>query len=114
MIKLSLNSIVPNSSRLIKKVLFDNAPLLSSDDKNFEFKVDTAQDHTLLIRIEDPSTQAKTDIEIPVRVKRDAIVGRLVAKPDSVGSDPFTVTLDASTTTVNDPTDEIVYFSWDF
>jgi hypothetical protein len=28
--------------------------------------------------------------------------------------DPFTVQLDASTTTVNDPGDEIVYFTWEF
>jgi len=34
--------------------------------------------------------------------------------PDTVGIDPFTVTFDASVTTVNDPDDEIVAFTRDF
>jgi PKD repeat protein len=38
----------------------------------------------------------------------------LLVTPDTVGIDPFTVKFDASTTKVNDPTDEIVYFTWDF
>ena len=34
--------------------------------------------------------------------------------PDTVGTSPFEVKFDASTTTINDPQDEIVYFTWDF
>jgi hypothetical protein len=34
--------------------------------------------------------------------------------PDTVWVSPFEVKFDASTTTINDPQDEIVYFSWDF
>ena len=34
--------------------------------------------------------------------------------PETVWTSPFTVRLDASTTTLNDPNDEIVYFSRDF
>ena len=37
----------------------------------------------------------------------------MTVKPDK-GTEPLTVTLDASTTKLNDPTDEIVYFMWDF
>jgi len=38
----------------------------------------------------------------------------LLVKPDTVGTDPFEVTFDASTTILNDTSDEIVSFSWDF
>jgi hypothetical protein len=37
-----------------------------------------------------------------------------LVSPDSVGTSPFAVKFDASTTTINDPQDQIVYFSWDF
>jgi len=42
------------------------------------------------------------------------LVGILLVKPNTVGTDPFDVTFDASTTILNDSTDEIVSFSWDF
>ena len=51
---------------------------------------------------------------ITVRTKKNDIIGKLIVKPGTVGTDPFTVTFDASTTVINDPTDEIVYFTWDF
>lgn len=36
------------------------------------------------------------------------------AFPDTVGVSPYKVVLDASTTTLTDKNDEIIYFSWDF
>jgi hypothetical protein len=51
---------------------------------------------------------------INVSVKRDDIVPKLIITPDTVGTSPFTVNFDASTTAVNDTNDEIIYFSWDF
>ena len=49
-----------------------------------------------------------------MKTRKDDIIGKLVVRPDTIGTDPFTVTFDASTTVINDPTDEIVYFTWDF
>jgi PKD repeat protein len=37
----------------------------------------------------------------------------LIANP-SVGDEPLEVVLDASFTELNDPNDEIIYFTWDF
>jgi hypothetical protein len=51
---------------------------------------------------------------INVSVKRDDIVPKLIITPNTVGTSPFTVNFDASTTSVNDPNDEIIYFSRDF
>jgi hypothetical protein len=47
-------------------------------------------------------------------VKRDDIIGNLLVTPDTVWISPFEVKFDASTTTINDIQDEIVYFTWDF
>jgi hypothetical protein len=49
-----------------------------------------------------------------IQIQRDDIIGKLLVKPDTVGTDPFIVQFDASTTVVNDPEDEIVYFTWNF
>jgi len=57
---------------------------------------------------------AKTQITIPIRVNRADIIGKIIVTPDTVGTDPFTVKFDASTTVVNDTGDELVSFTWDF
>ncbi|MDD3262729.1 MAG: PKD domain-containing protein [Candidatus Absconditabacteria bacterium] len=113
-IQLNLISIIPNNPRAIKKISLDGLPILSTDNKNFEFTIDSPNEHIVEILVEDSSTNAKTVETFSIYVNRDSIIGRLIIKPDSVGTSPFTVTLDASTTTLNDPEDEIVYFTWDF
>lgn len=113
-IQLSVSSIVPNSPTVEKKILLDGKPILSSDGKTFEIKIDTNADHQITLVVQDPARGTKSEQSLMVKVNRDDIIGKLIVKPSTVGIDPFTVTFDASTTTLNDPTDEIVYFSWDF
>jgi hypothetical protein len=113
-IQLNLLSVIPNNPRALRKVSLDGVPVLSPDNKVYEFTIDTPAEHVVKILVEDLTTNAKTEKELTIRVNRDAIIGKLLVKPDSVGVSPFTVTLDASTTTLNDPKDEIVYFTWDF
>ncbi|HCB51728.1 TPA: hypothetical protein DEP21_04140 [Patescibacteria group bacterium] len=55
-LQLNLRQILPNNPRATKQVLYDGVPVLSSDDKTFEFKVDTAEDHTITILVEDKTT----------------------------------------------------------
>lgn len=76
--------------------------------------MEDSNDHTIRIVVEDKTRGTKTEETIGVRIKRDDIIGKLIVTPDTVGIDPFTVKFDASTTKLNDPTDEIVYFSRDF
>ena len=45
---------------------------------------------------------------------RDDIIWSFLVTPDLVGISPFKVKFDASATTLTDPEDKIVYFSWDF
>lgn len=106
--------VTPDSNSLNKKLLVDWKAILSSDDRKFEFTVDEDRTYIVTILVEDPTRWTKTEIPVKVIVDRADIIGNLLVKPGNVGQDPFSVTLDASTTVLNDPTDEIVYFTWDF
>lgn len=107
-------NISPSSSNLTKQVTYDGNQILSVDGKIFEFKVDEAKDHILKIIIQDTARGVKTEKEIPIQIKRQDVIWKIVVKPDYVWSDPFTVNFDASTTVLNDASDEIVYFTRDF
>jgi len=113
-LRLEITQVIPNPSGLTKRVLFDNRAVLSSDGKTFEFTISDADDHEITIIAEDTANGAKTEIVIPLRVDREDLIGILLVRPSTVGTDPFEVTFDASTTILNDTTDEIVSFSWDF
>ncbi len=113
-IKLQVNQITPNIPTATKKVLLDGKQIISTDQSNFEFTIDDSAAHQATLVIEDTPSGAKTEINIPIRVNRADIVGKLIVTPDTVGTDPFTVKFDASTTVVNDTGDEIVSFTWDF
>jgi len=48
-----------------------------------------------------------------VKLERQNLIGKLKASR-TVGFDPLIVEFDASVTKLNDPDDEVVYFTWDF
>lgn len=113
-VQFHLLNISPNSSNVTKQLLYDGKQILSTDWKIFAFTIDENKDHVLKVIIQDTVRGVKTEKEIPIQVKRQDVIGKIIVKPDYVWYDPFTVNFDASTTTLNDPTDEIVYFSRDF
>ena len=113
-IQLQINQIIPNTTTATKKVLLDGKSVLSTDGKTFEVTIQDSKDHQITIAVEDPTRGTKTEESLTVQVNRSDLVWKLLVKPDTVGIDPFTVKFDASTTQLNDPTDEIVYFTWDF
>lgn len=92
----------------------DGNAILSTDGALFEVTLQDSKDHEIIIEVQDPVRGTTTQEIIPITIKRDDIVGKLLVSPDTVGIDPFTVKFDASTTKVNDTTDEIVYFTRDF
>lgn len=113
-IQINIASVSPNSPTATKKVLYDGNPVISSDGKNWDITVNTSDDHIISIVVDDFTRWAKTQKDLNVKINRSDIIWKLIVKPDTVGTDPFDVTFDASTTTLNDSDDEIVYFSWDF
>jgi PKD repeat protein len=92
----------------------DDKAILSTDNKIFEIPVEDSNDHQISIVVEDATRGTRTEEILTVKVNREDIIGKLIITPDTVGLDPFTVKFDASTTKLNDLTDEIVYFTWDF
>ena len=113
-IKLQVNQIAPNTPTATKRLLLDGKQVISIDQNSFEFTIDNNASHEVTLIVEDVPSGAKTEIKIPVRVNRADVIGKLIVTPDTVGTDPFTVKFDASTTILNDTGDEIVSFTWDF
>ena len=113
-IKIQLNQVVPNIATAQRKLLLDGKQIIATDANIFEFTIDNSKDHEAVLVVQDTPSGAKTEIKIPIRVNRADIVGKLIVTPDTVGTDPFTVKFDASTTVINDASDEIVAFTRDF
>lgn len=113
-IQINVTKVLPVTAGLIKKVTMDGNAVLSTDGTTFEVTLQESKDHEIIIEVQDPVRGTKTQEIIPISIKRDDIIGKLLVSPDTVGIDPFTVKFDASTTKVNDTTDEIVYFTRDF
>ena len=113
-IKLQVNQITPNIPTATKKVLIDGKQIISIDGNTFEFTIDDSADHQATLVVEDTPSWAKTEINIPIKVNRADVIGKLIVTPDTVGTDPFTVKFDASTTVLNDTGDELVSFTRDF
>lgn len=111
--KLNIKQIDPSIDGSVVSVSLDGNPLILSNNTT-EFKIQENQQHNLLIHVENESKQMNTEKEIIVDVKRSSIVPELIITPKTVGNSPFSVKFDASTTTLNDDNDEIVYFNWDF
>ncbi len=112
-LKLEITKVIPTSPTIQQQVFIDGSPIVSTDN-SFQTTIDSSKDYNLKIVITDPNRDAKTEKEIKVSVKRDDIIWNLLVSPDTVGTSPFEVKFDASTTTINDPQDEIVYFTRDF
>lgn len=112
-LKIDITKITPSTETTSVKVFVNGSPIVSTNN-TFETTLDEQKDYTINIIISDPNHDITTQKVINVSVNRDDIVPELRISPDTVGTSPFTVKFDASTTTVHDSDDEIVYFSRDF
>lgn len=80
--------------------------------------IEEDRDQRIDIIAKNEDANSETKVTIPITINQTKILGQLksyaAGKEVYDGESPLTITLDASTTTVNDPTDKIVYFSRDF
>ncbi len=114
-LKVEIGAISPITNNTKSQVLFNGEPILSTDDKTFTFEVTTQGDQKLEIQVtESDDEEQATNILIPVILDQAQIIGSLEAIGGTVGFDPFEARFDATTTTLTDPEDEIIYFTWDF
>gem|GEM_PF-459806 len=113
-IKIQINQIIPNTTTATKRLLLDGKQVISATPNVFEFTIDDSADHEAKLIVEDTPSGAKSEIVIPIKIDREDIIGKIIVTPSSVGTDPFDVTFDASTSVLNDTGDEIVSFTRDF
>lgn len=113
-LKLQVNGITPASSTAQIRLFLNDTAILSSDGRIFEVRVDSRDTSQLRLVVEDEQRDARTEKEFFVQLNETAVIGKLLVRPDTSWTEPFTVEFDASTTTVNDPEDEVIYFTWDF
>lgn len=113
-IKIQISQITPNATTATKKLLLDGKQVISSTPNVFEFTIDDSADHEAKLLIEDTPSGARSEIVIPIAIDREDIIGKIIVTPSTVGTDPFNVTFDASTSVLNDTGDEIVSFTRDF
>lgn len=110
-----LHEVRPRTEQVDVVVIYDDKTLLTTDQKTYDVNVESPGAHTIVVRVRDKKTGEEQEVKtVQIVVQQEQIVGKIVIKPDTVGIEPFTVKLDASTTTINDPDDEIVYFTRDF
>ena len=108
---LDINRISPSSNDVTLSVALDNTPILPVDKNMYEITINTPQEQYITITVSDKNSDATTSIELPIRVQVATVRWTLLALPDTVGTDPFDVSLDASTISISDSDDEIIYFS---
>lgn len=113
-LRLHITNISPSSATTTTTVNINWTPIIWKNNV-FDTTIEDTKDYVITIHVSDPNHEDMTYTKsINVSVKRDDIVPKLIITPDTVGTSPFTVNFDASTTAVNDTNDEIIYFSWDF
>lgn len=113
-LQMRINGIIPVLQGTNVSVFLDNEPIIASDDGLYAMTITNPNNQVLKVIITNQQAQAETTMEIPIIINQPKVIPALTVTPDYVGESPFTVTFDASATSVTDPDDQIVFFSWDF
>ncbi len=113
-LKVTLNKSAMERKWYIVSAKHNTQPVIFLDD-TFKVKIDDdMKKNVIFLTARHKSTNTSINQKIIVHVKREGIIGKLSISPDTVGTSPFVVRFDASTSQVHDPDDEIIYFTWDF
>jgi len=113
-LRVHITNISPSSATTTTTVTLNWSPVIWKNNI-FDTTIEDTKDYVMTISVSDPNHEEMTYTKtINISVQRDDIVPKLLITPDTVGTAPFTVNFDASTTTVNNTNDEIIYFSRDF
>ena len=115
-ITLEIVDVSPDGPTVQKKLIKDWSPLPSdfSNPNLFKVTIYDEKDQQMTLNIYDTEKQLSTEKVINIVTKKQDVIWALVVYPQTVGTSPFEVKFDASTTTLNDTTDEIIRFSRDF
>jgi hypothetical protein len=73
-IQVRIADIQPVSASADVSVFFNDVALLSSDDRNFEFRVTAREGNRFRIVVDDPVRSAQTVIDVPIVVQQAPVV----------------------------------------
>jgi hypothetical protein len=73
-LKLDITKITPDTPGLMKSVLVNSKPVLSSDNKSFQISLDENKDYEIKIVVEDVNRDVKSEKIINVKINRDDVV----------------------------------------
>lgn len=113
-IKLKINEIQPRTYNAVVQVSLDGRPIVETLTDEYLFDVKDAKEHIIMLQVEDKVRGLSYTEELKVNIGLDDVIGDLKVVGEKSGYSPLVVTLDASASKLNDPNDEIAYFSWDF
>lgn len=113
-LKFRIQSIEPKTYDSVVRMLYDGRPVVETNTDEYLFDVRDSKEHTITLQIEDKVRGLQYQETLTTKIWLDDIVGDIKVIGEKSGFSPFTTTLDASATKLNDPDDEIAYFSWDF
>ncbi len=107
--------VFPRTTETSTTMLLDGQAVLANADGGYDVIIATQWEHMIQIQSTNQESGQSTIVEtIAVDTDLQWVIGKLLVRPDTVGTEPFEVEFDASTTKINDPDDEVVYFTWDF
>lgn len=110
--RLNIKSIIGSQWNELVKVMLGEEEIDEVATDTFEFSIDESKNYNLTILIIDEQwRESKSQLEL--EVAETPLIWILKANPQT-GEDPLMVELDASTSQINDPDDEIIYFTWNF
>ena len=108
--------VTPDNDLVQRKLYKDWSQIAAEfSDKNlFKVIIDEDKPQELVLEIANAEKQISTKKKINITVNKQDIIWVLKVSPSTVWTSPFEVKLDASTTSLKDPSDEIVFFSRDY
>ncbi len=90
-----------------------NTPIVFSDDI-ITIEINEPIKRTISLIAKKMDSDETITKDLTINIEREGVIGKMNISPDTVGTSPFTVRFDASTSQINDTEDEIVYFTRDF
>ena len=111
-LKLAIDKIVPDVNNPQITVFENNILKNPTKENEYVFKIDSENEKVIRVAMSDNNWKSAWKL-YTVKLERKNLVGQLKATK-TVGFDPLIVEFDASITKLNDPNDEVVYFTRDF
>ena len=113
-LKLKLLKVEPKTYNTKIDIFLNDKPVIFTTEGEYIFDIRSAHEHKIKIQIQDKVRGLDYEEVLTAKIGLEDILGQLKVLGESIGYEPFEITLDASSSRLNDPDDQLTYFSWDF